>query len=329
MLILLVSGGLLVGSIMMDVGWTTLTTQGSGWLTRLFTAGVGRCSRGINRVSRGRRLLTAVGPVTLVALGLFWLLGLWLGWFLLFSAWPGEIVDTQTQRPADWVERAYYVGFTLSTLGVGDFKPDGPATRLLTSLAAFNGLVLVTLIITYAIPLVQGVVDRKTLAFSIFLMGETPQEMVVRGCGSHDLHTFESALAAIGKELVHCSEQRLAYPILDFFYSDAPCFSLGLQLAKLDEALSLISLGLQPADQPGSYILGNITAAIGHYLNRVERQPDTAVPPLPSISPLLESRLSMVNEGGLKMDFNRLAERRARLHKLVRNEGWNWSLVEN
>ncbi|WP_416139575.1 ion channel [Halomonas sp. HK25] len=149
-------------------------TRGSGLLTKQVTH-VLRAALACVHTLFGRRIfLVVTGPATLVLLGVVWVAGLWLGWLLIFSGLPEAVVDSQSGRPASVSELIYYVGFTLSTLGVGDFLPQGAAARLLTSVAAFNGLVLVTLIITYALPVVSAAVARRQLAFSISMLGDTP-----------------------------------------------------------------------------------------------------------------------------------------------------------
>ncbi|HEY9119645.1 MAG TPA: potassium channel family protein [Marinobacter sp.] len=315
---------------MVDVAWTTLTTQGSGPITRLVTGGLRFVSAQIHALSGSRALLAIAGPSGIAAIGGVWLLCLWGGWILVFSAFPGGVVNAQSGAPANFVERVYFVGFTLSTLGVGDFKPQVETTRILTALAAFNGLVLVTLVITYAVPLVQGAVTRRKLAFSISLLGGSPQEMVLRAWENRKSQSFENALEQLSADLIECSEQRLAYPLLDLFYCRHLRFSLGVQLSRLDEALSLLTDGLQPNYQWHSFTVENTREVVAHYLYRVEKKQADArleIPPLPAVG-LLKARFLPV-EDNQEETFRRLQERRARLHKLIRAERWDWSVVEH
>ncbi len=323
-------GLIVIVIVMVDVGWTTLTTQGSGPVTRLITLGVAYVSAGFCTVFGRRSLLVTAGPLAVVVVGSAWLLALWGGWLLVFSALPGGVVDAQSEKPADLVERIYFVGFTLSTLGVGDFKPHGDISRILTALAAFNGLVLVTLIITYAVPLVQGAVARRKLALSISLLGNSPQEIVWRAWQSREAQGFENALEKVSEDLMQCSEQRLAYPLLDLFYCRQTRFSLGVQLSRLDEALSLMTAGLQPGYQWRSFVVENTRELISHYLYRVEKKHSKTrapVPPLPGIGLLKRRNVPVVDNQ--EAALSRLKNRRARLHRLVRQEGWGWCAVEN
>ncbi|WP_052063600.1 ion channel [Nitrincola sp. A-D6] len=138
---------------MLDVIWTTITTKGSGPLSRHLVHALKGLFLFFYRCSGNREVLVLAGPVTLIAVGFIWLAGLWLGWFLLLLG-VGGVVESNTGTPASVVQYLYYTGMTLSTLGIGDYKAGNDFVRLLTSVAAFNGLILVTLIITYAIPMV-------------------------------------------------------------------------------------------------------------------------------------------------------------------------------
>lgn len=326
---LAVPGFIVLVIVMVDVAWTTLTTQGSGPITRLITIVVDSVSAKVYALVGSRAVLVTAGPVAVVTVGSVWVLLLWAGWVLIFSAFPNGVIEAQSGQAASLVDRVYFVGFTLSTLGVGDFKPGGEVTRLLTALAAFNGLVLVTLIITYAVPLVQGAVARRKLAFSISLLGSSPQQMVWRAWQNNNTQGFENALGQVSSDLMQCSEQRLAYPLLDLFYCKQSRFSLVVQLSRLDEALSLLTEGLQKNYRWNSFTVGNVREVVSHYLNRFENKSNNGhvdAPPLPAIGLLNTKNVPLADN--LDDAFDHLKNRRVRLHRLVRREGWEWSAVE-
>ena len=324
----ILAGAFVVVLVMIDVVWTTLTAMGSGPLTTYLTEGVKWASGGAHRLLRRRAVILPSGSLAIVMLGGLWLMALWLGWFLLFSAFPKELVSAQTGQAADSIERIYYVGFTLSTLGMGDFKPTSDRTQLFTVMASFNGLVIVTLVITYALPLVQGAVQRRKLAFNISLLGKTPQEIVLRASHPNNVEMFESSLQALTNDLVHCSEQRLAYPILDLFYCRQRRYSLGLQIAKLDEALSILTFGLSSGVDCHAYPVSSLRSAIEQYLSRVACKGEPEPPPAPSVGALDDHQLSLSRARGMQESYKYLRHRRCQLLKLVLDEGWPWSEVE-
>lgn len=59
--------------------------------------------------------------------------------------------STATGNPAGTVERLYFTGYTVFTLGNGDFRPGAGTWQLATVAATGTGLVLITLAITYAV----------------------------------------------------------------------------------------------------------------------------------------------------------------------------------
>ncbi len=293
-------GTILVVMIMVDVIWTTITTKGSGPLSRHLVHALKGLFLFFYQCSGSRKVLVLAGPGTLIAVGLFWLIGLWLGWFSLLLG-VGGVVEAKTGSPASVVQYLYYMGMTLSTLGIGDYKAGSDFTRLLTTLAAFNGLVLVTLIITYAIPMVGGITTRRKAAYAIYLLGGSRQALVEKFKNEDALRDLAAFLRNSTSDILECAEQRFAYPLLDCFHSLEKEFSLGLQLAILDEALQgASSLESVKDDRVINYQLSYFRNGVFRYLN------SSAGTPQEEISEL---------------------ERKEAFHRVVLDEGWKWADV--
>lgn len=257
---LVVPGMLLIVSVMADACWTTLTTRGSGFLTSGVIEGVRLFSTMSSHWLTHRGPLMAAGPLAVVLMGTVWLTGLWGGWVLMFSGLEESILDAATNMPVGVDGYIYYVGFTLSTLGVGDLVPAGSAMQLLTTVASFNGLILVTLVITYAVPLVGGAVQRREVAFELCLINGAMN----REPGSAPT-TLAADLNTVRRDLMHCTEQRMAYPMLDLYFTRSKEFSLAYQLA---EAAGRAQASLQLVD-PGAgeaRMLGDFLAVTERYL---------------------------------------------------------------
>ncbi|MFC6757040.1 ion channel [Halomicroarcula sp. GCM10025894] len=111
-----------------DLLWTTLWVEGgAGPLTA-------RAMRwtwhGVRLVGHRRRhLLTVAGPVVLLLSITLWLGLLWAGWTLVFAGVEDAITDTLGPGPISWTERLYFVGYSLFTLGNGDFAPGTASHR--------------------------------------------------------------------------------------------------------------------------------------------------------------------------------------------------------
>lgn len=68
-----------------------------------------------------------------------WVALSWFGWFAVFSANELSLVTSETRLPATAADRAYFIGFGLITLGMGDVVPSSPTWQLLTVFSAIHG----------------------------------------------------------------------------------------------------------------------------------------------------------------------------------------------
>ncbi|NJW55782.1 ion channel, partial [Salinimicrobium oceani] len=91
----------------------------------------------------GRKVFDYSGMIVNLAVLFVWILLVWLGLFLVYSYDPSAITNSDS-RPANWVERLYYTGYVLSTLGLGNFKPTTPFFEILTSVFSFFGFIFFT-----------------------------------------------------------------------------------------------------------------------------------------------------------------------------------------
>lgn len=295
-------GAVLVAMVMVDVIWTTITTKGSGLLSHHLVQTLKGLFLYFHRRSGSRKVLVLAGPVALVAVGSFWLLGLWLGWFFLLLGFGG-VVEANTESPASLLQYLYYTGMTLSTLGIGDFKAGNETARLLTTLAAFNGLVLITLIITYAVPVVGAETTRRKTAYSIYLLGGSTLKL--RESLQHEatLQDVAKFLRGSTSDILECAEQHFAYPLLDCFHSLEKELSLGLQLAILDDALQNLASGESGQDdRTTNFQLSYFRRGVLRYLT---------------------------SRAGAFPEDNSDLMRKEAFHKMILDEGWRWSDVRS
>src|SRR3954447_6856926 len=135
-----VGAGLLVYALI-DLLWTCfleggapVTTRACSWLARALL----KCQT--RRTSR--RLIAKAGLVSAITTVLVWGVSIWTGWTLIFCASPGALVASDTGRPADVVERVYFVGRPTFTLGLADYKPVGSFSEMVTAPSAGWGFSL-------------------------------------------------------------------------------------------------------------------------------------------------------------------------------------------
>ncbi len=137
---MLALGAAIVAVAVLDALSTTLAAStAAGPITARIGGGLWRLGR---RLASGPRsaLMVVMGPAIVVATVATWLLLLWIGWTLVFVADPSAVVSATTREPADWWARSYFAAYSLFTLGLGDYVPQGAPWQLATSLALVNGL---------------------------------------------------------------------------------------------------------------------------------------------------------------------------------------------
>jgi hypothetical protein len=255
--LLSIAGVLLIATALYDALRTTIAVGGGGpltmWLAHGFWKGALRWHRrqGAERPEGSSHgLLARMGPLILLGVIITWIVLLGAGYLLLYSAAPETVVNAKTDAPADFWERLYFTGFTVSTLGVGDYIPKGAGARALTVFASLSGLFVMTLSITYLIPVVSAVVEKRQLAASIAGLGETPQDILHVGWDGESLSSLEQPLVNLADRIELHAQRHLAYPVLHFFHSAESRQAIGPRVAALSEALRLIGQMPREAQPP-------------------------------------------------------------------------------
>ncbi len=77
----------------------------------------------VSRISERPQLLKSAGISVILTLIVMWLGLLWLGLFLVLLGDYDSVVTSSKSLPASALDKLYYSGYVLSTLGNGDFKP--------------------------------------------------------------------------------------------------------------------------------------------------------------------------------------------------------------
>lgn len=126
MSLLLAAGVVLVLLVCIDVVTTTLSSGSpmgplATWVIRITFSPLRYRASGPADV----RLRVAGPLVTLAVLGT-WIVVLWAGWTLIFSAHVDTVTSAMTGRPVGGLQRAYFAGFSLFTLGTGDVRAGDP-----------------------------------------------------------------------------------------------------------------------------------------------------------------------------------------------------------
>ncbi|WAN10828.1 potassium channel family protein [Stutzerimonas balearica] len=310
----------------MDITKTTLSTRGGGLLTNA----VARSVRACFFVAAGRRgesrLLEYSGQCVLLAVLASWILALWASLFLVLASSPGSVISSNTRMPADLLETLYYAGFTLSTLGVGDYVAAGDGWRVLSSAAAFCGLTFITAAITYIVPVLSAVNLQNQLGLLINSLGRSPQELLINSWNGADFSGFYNNADKLRELLVQHTLNHHAYPVIHCFHNCDAQRSVVPALVILDEAVRMLE-SLPPEVPQNSLKRRMLRKALDRHIEMLQSHPadpqaGRAEPPA-DLAPLKAAGIP-IDESAYRQCEQAAAARREALGALLVGDGWNW-----
>lgn len=324
---LILLGAALVAFAVADAVVTTLSAgNGAGPLTSRLSLLIWRAQRAAARTDGPSTLLSFAGATVLLVTVLSWVVLVWAGWALIFASADSAVIDSTTSAPASLAARIYYAGFVVFTLGIGDFVPGTGAWQVTTAAASFLGLFVVTLSITYLVSVVSAVVNRRQLARSVHLSGDTGADIVLTHWNGQQISSqFDCLAQTLTTQILQTTQQHLAYPVLHQFHAAAEASSAPRALAALDDAVLLLSAGLAEQRRPSSDNLVRLRRAIEHYTATVHSGGHQLQdPPLPGLGPLQIAGIPLVDDAAFARAAAAHGKHRQRLDALVRADAWTW-----
>lgn len=325
-----VAGALLLALVAYDLFATTLTLTRGGPLT----AFLNRVARSVLTpwVFRSKLLRAKIGALLLVAVWITWLFVGWLGWFLIFSSDPAAVVNAEDRTPASLVERMYFTGYTISTLGVGDFTPNTDFYRVLVGIAGGFGFGIFTLSITYLMPVVSAASRERGLARTIHSLGESPADIVASSFDGRGFGPLLTRLRPIESALSTLEPLHAAYPVLQYFLATSKIQALDLAAARLFAVAQLLRYGVHPEVRPHPYELHPLIAGLTDYLRALEAAGVEAgdfQAPRPTLDLLRARGVPCVSDREWCTAPLVLADEDARrLCASIETHGWDWKDVE-
>lgn len=325
--VLLLAGAAVVAVVMVDA---LLTTAAVGRPWGPLTGRAASLLWGLALRSGRHWVLESAGVLLTTAMIGTWLVLLWAGWSLIFSAHPEAVLTEGDGEPAGGWARVYYAGYTLYTLGNGEFVPGGPAWQLLAIVALLNGLGLATLGLTYLMPATSAATERRNVAAFIASLGGRPDAILLNAWERGSFGELAGHLGMLAPELSLLSQRHLAYPVLHFFYSTELQTAAAPMIARLDEAVMLLRVAVAAdVTVPRSATLP-LHGALTHFLDTLQSafiEPAEEEPPLPSLRRLREAGIPVVDDTTFAERVADLAERRRLLLALVRKDARSWDDV--
>ncbi len=313
-----------------DLLWTTFV-EGVGPMSLRVALLVGKLLRYSVLHGKTRRLMAWGGLLVVMASLATWTLLIWTGWTLIFCSWPTAVVAASTGHPADVVQRIYFTGYNLFTLGLGDFVPRGGLFQILTDVCCASGFFLFGAAIAYLVPVISAATQKRQVGVYIWSLGKNPADVIFRAWNGADTTALQPHFIALTAMLLGLGENHLTYPVLHFFHSSKRSAGVGANIAILDEAITIMECGLEKGCSLDLPSLGAVREAISEYI--VTLKPvlmlvyDDGDPPVPSLAPLREIGLPVVDDATYAKALEGQTERRRLLRKLARIEGWTWDAV--
>lgn len=260
-IILLLLGILILVLTFMDFFHTTLSGQGFGFMT-------GKVNRLLGHLilkNRNNFLFKYSGLLHLLITTLFWLLMLNFGTFLIYTSSPEMVINSESKIPANLLERLYYTGFVISTLGIGDFVPGNSLSRVITTILSFSGFILLTTALTYLISVVNTVLQKKQLAIYISTLGTDISEIYTTVITPEGTNMIVENTDSIREMIIKNSSNYIFFPIVQYYLSAKKEASLELQLVRLYEVLVMLNYQFEK-DSVQNLKVNSIIATIVSYI---------------------------------------------------------------
>lgn len=310
-----------------DFFYTTLSFRGAGPLTKTVTNIISSVFLFANRRTGRRIILSFSGVAHILILTCLWIGLLWIGFFLILSSSEISIVHTSTSEPANWVNRLYFSGYILTTLGNGDFKPTNGAWQMVVVVFSFSGFIFITTTISYLVNVASAVLDKRTLSLFISNLGKSAEEIVINTYSGGSFSRLVRLIPHLQKKINRLNQNHYAYPLSHYFASLSTEDSLPVNLFNLDEALTIIKYQVDkdPSVEDDIRPLRN---AIRNFLITIETNFVTEFQHDKKLAPnrekLKAQNISLIDEPSFsEEDTSTIQQRRYLFYGFLKSNGWN------
>lgn len=333
MTVLFITGGFfIIAAAIVDAFWTTLAFSGGGPITRRLARGMWVVALAVHRAggSTAHVLLKIVGTLILLGTVFCWIVMLFTGYMMIFSATADAVVWSSNGATADFAQRFYFTGYTLFTLGLGDFVPGGDGWRVVTVIATMNGLFLVTLAITYLLPVISATAQKRQLSAVISNLGANPQAVILRAWDGKGFSGLTTYLVQITQMIDLHAQRHLAYPVFHYFHSSERRTAVAPSLAVLQDALIILSIGIAPECRLRAIDLEPVCRALEGLLSVLRNSyitPADDPPVFANLEPLRARGIPLVSEADFREALEQYQEVRRLFTSYVEFGGWQWDAV--
>lgn len=329
-LVLGLIGVVVIMVVIIDILQTTFFLNGAGFISGRFSFELWKCLLKVHKRIKSHKFLLYTGGSVILVTFLIWGILFLVGFTLIFLSSDTSVINNNTGEAANVWEILYYIGFTATTLGMGDFVPSSPFWQFVSIITSVTGFFLLTLLITYLISLISSVQKKRTFASTINNIGNNPADFLMQLKTKDRYHGLTSLLNSFITEINSITEDHLAYPALHYFHSSEVNTAVAPAVAVLDEALSLLIITNRDRYKEISILIDPTRKAISNLLEMLQKsyiQSIASPPPIPAESVLKKFSYSIISEENIRIFYDDLLERRKVLVSYIENNGWEWSDV--
>ena len=302
--------------------------NGAGYLSSLASKIIWHLFFWASRGNGRSKWLDLCGPIILLFLLFMWVSLIWLGYSIIYLSDVDSVINTSTGNPTSTVEKFYYVGYTLTSLGNGGYSPVSGAWQITSNIMGLNSMIFISLAISYLLPVLQAVIDKRSLALQIAMLGATPLEIIQNGYTGKNFNPLYQRFVNLESLLIKHSERHLAYPVLHYFHSSNKLYALPLNLAALDEAMTIQKIYKIDSSE-NSFHWKILADSLENFYERIDAVVNIKTQHIPPFD--YENHMpknfpkSLIQQSHL--EINQFDERRKKMLGYVHKDGWDWSDV--
>lgn len=311
-----------------DILKTTLSLEGGGWMTNQFSKLIWKISVRLARNNGRSKILGKTGYVILTGIIIFWVGLLWGSFSLLLFSDTESLVTSTDKVAVNGIEKLYFAGYTLSTLGSGEYIPATDFWRIVTNIFSFTGLVLLTMSVTYFVPLLQAVIEQQKLAVQISGYGENPQEMIINTYDGKHYQGLTSNASQLTLALIKHTQNHKAYPVIHYFHNNNANYNTILELSKIHECLIILQELVKEEHRPKANELRSLKVAFDNYFKVIAQVTGTQSQENQDVPTIKTDKLQ--EKGFINADIDTTCQLpgRKQFYTLVKNDGWQWENLE-
>lgn len=260
---------------------------------------------------------------------LIWYFLLLLGWSAIFLSGLGSVIESSSGASTDLLQRIYFTGATISTVGYGDLVPSRPPWTILANVAAFTTTFLITTSLSYMIPIISAARDRRHLATAIRAVGRSPEELIAQSWTKGNSQVATNYWLTLFDLISQHAQAHLIYPVLHYFHSENGKASSPGAILDLADAVFLIGQTSEHEDRPPSFFFTLAWSSLHEY-GRVKTldmthahftQNQNNIDHL-SVSALQKLNLPLRDEREYEPALEEYLKLRHRLVQLCLEDGW-------